>query len=132
MPGFVNRALALRTSFLHDENGLVRPLSTGQELVVTPLRNEYVREHFVAAGRRVVVHSQAGRKKDPFPVVFRAEEILPGVSRHWGTGVLRRGVKCSKTKRKRQAQQNSVFHDLPRAATGCCTQRFLRRQRIYY
>jgi hypothetical protein len=48
VPRFVNRALVLRTSFLHNENDLVRPFSAGQELAVTPLRNEYVREHFVA------------------------------------------------------------------------------------
>src|ERR1700719_696251 len=130
MPGFVNRDLALRTSFLHAENGLVRPLSTRQELAVTPLRNEYVREHFMAAGGWVVVHSQAGRKKNPFSVVFRTHEIGPGVSRHWGIRVLSRSVKYSKTERKHQAPQNSGFHDFPRATPWCCDQRFLRRQNI--
>src|SRR3984893_12399265 len=131
MPGFVNRALALRTSFLHDENGLVRPLSTGQELAITRMRNEYVREDFVAAGRRVVVHSQTGRKKDPFPVVSRTDQILPGISRYWCIRVLRRGVQRRETQSKQQARQNSVLHDLPRRAAGCCDQRFLRSQRIY-
>jgi len=56
---------------LHNEHGFVRPLSAGQELAVSPLWNEYVREHFVATGRRVVVHTQAGRKEDPFPIVIR-------------------------------------------------------------
>src|SRR5207302_3174376 len=47
MARFVNRTIALRSSFLHNKNGLVRPLSTGQELTVTPLRNEYVGEQFL-------------------------------------------------------------------------------------
>jgi len=58
------------------------PLSAGQELAVSPLGNEYVREHFVAyreTGCSFI--PQAGRKEDPFPIVVRTYQLSPPVYR---------------------------------------------------
>ena len=108
MARLINGAIGFRLPLLDNEDGFVWPLSGSQELTVAPLRNEYVREHLVFAGGGGVVHSQPGRKKDPFPVVFRADQTLSGVSRDWIIS-LGLGAQCNETKRKNQAQRDHVL-----------------------
>ncbi len=108
MARLVNGAIGFRLPLLDNEDGFVRPLSSGQELTVAPLRNEYIREHLASVGGGVVVHSQPGRKKDPFPVVFRPDQTLSGVSRDWIIS-LGPGVERNETKRKNQAQRDYVL-----------------------
>ena len=108
MARLVNGAIGFRLSFFDNKDGFVRPLSGDQELTVGPLWNEYIREHLVSVGGGVVVHSQPGRKKDPFPVIFRADQTLSGVLRDWIVS-LRSGVERNETKRKNQAQRDYVL-----------------------
>ena len=113
--GFVDRAFGLLIALFQDEPGLVRPFAAGDELPVGPLRHKDIREHLASGGGGVVVHSQPGRKKDPFPVVFRADQTLSGESRDWVTRLglggqsLRLCGRGNETKRKNQAQKDCVL-----------------------
>ncbi len=115
MACLVDGTIGFRLPLLDNEDGFVRPLSGGQELTVTPLWNEYVREQLASVGGGGVVHSQPGGKKDPSPVVFRADQTLAGVSRDWiirlglGGQRLRLCGRGNETKRKNRAQKDSVF-----------------------